>query len=175
MATYERRTTIDAPLADVWEFSADVSGLEAVTPNWLGLRVESVIGSDGNLDPDGLEVGTEISLSMRPFGVGPRQYWTSLITEVERREGVAYFRDEMVHGPFDRWVHTHSFFADGDRTILRDHVAYELPLGPLAEPASPFSLLGFEAMFRERHRATKARLEGRLRPRDSTGEANKGT
>ncbi|MWV39526.1 SRPBCC family protein [Natrialba sp. INN-245] len=159
MPTYERRTTIDAPIEDVWAFSADVSGLEAVTPDWLGLRVESVIGPDGTLGRNGLEVGTEISLSMRPFGVGPRQYWTSLITEVDRRDGVAYFRDEMVRGPFDRWVHTHSFFADGDRTVLRDHVAYDLPLGPLSGAVSPVSHVGFEAMFRERHRATNAELE----------------
>ncbi|WP_339104021.1 SRPBCC family protein [Haloterrigena salinisoli] len=165
MATYDRRTTIDAPLADVWAFHSRVEGLEGVTPDWMGLRVESVIGPDGTTDPERLEAGTELSLSIRPFGVGPRQRWTSLITDRERGDGSAYFRDEMVRGPFDRWEHTHAFFADGERTVLRDHVAYELPgsgvagVGLLTDAATPFSRVGFEAMFRTRHRLTKERLE----------------
>ena len=159
MPTYERDTTVNSPLEDVWAFHSRVSGLEAVTPDWLDLRVERVIGPDGEADPDVLESGSEIALSIRPFGVGPRQHWTSEITAREREDGAAYFRDEMVHGPFDRWQHTHSFFADGDRTVVRDRVEYELPFGPLGDAAEPFSTPGFAAMFRTRHRLTKARLE----------------
>ncbi|ELY52412.1 SRPBCC family protein [Natronorubrum bangense] len=165
MATYERRTTVDAPLEDVWQFHSRISGLEALTPDWMGLRVETVVGPDGTLDPELLEEGAEISLSMRPFGVGPRQYWTSLITERERADGSAFFRDEMVHGPFDHWEHTHSFYADGDQTLLQDRVEYELPRGGLegvtcvGDGITAASKLGFETMFRTRHRMTKARLE----------------
>ena len=165
MPTYERRTRIDAPLETVWQFHSQIEALEELTPDWMGLRIESVVGPDGNLDPDVLEPGTEISLSMRPFEVGPRQYVTSLITDRQRDDGVAYFRDDMIRGPFDHWVHTHAFYADGDRTLLRDIVEYELPLsgrpgfGRLTAAATPFSRLGFEGMFRARHRATKARLE----------------
>ncbi|WP_137289932.1 SRPBCC family protein [Natronorubrum halophilum] len=165
MPSYDRQTTIDAPLEDVWQFHSGIEALEAVTPEWMGLRVETVIGPDGEPDPERLEAGSEISLSMRPFDTGPRQYWTSLITERERGDGSAYFRDEMVRGPFDRWVHTHAFYADGDRTLLRDRVEYDLPLGGVDEiggvnsVVSAISQLGFETMFRPRHRATKARLE----------------
>ncbi|MFC4544459.1 SRPBCC family protein [Halosolutus amylolyticus] len=163
MPSYERETTVQAPLEDVWEFHSRVNGLEAVTPAWMGLRVERVIGPDGEPDPELLEAGSEIDLSMRPFGVGPRQHWTSIITERERTDGSAYFRDEMVHGPFGRWVHTHSFYAAGEETVVRDHVDYELPLvqrlGGLADATAPFSQAGFEAMFRNRHRATKAHFE----------------
>lgn len=159
MAEYERRTRVAAPLEDVWSFHSTVSGLEALTPEWLGLRVESVIGPDGEPDPDVLEVGARISMSLRPFGAGPRQHWTSVIRDRERTTGSAYFRDEMVSGPFERWVHTHIFYADGPETIVRDHVDYELPYGPLGRAATPFSSAGFEAMFRDRHRRTKALLE----------------
>ena len=165
MPTYERRTTVDAPLEDVWQFHSQISGLEALTPDWMGLRVESVVGPDGTLDPELLEEGAEISLSMRPLGVGPRQYWTSLITAREHDDGSAFFRDEMVHGPFDHWAHTHSFYADGDRTVLQDRVEYELPRGGLegvacvGDGVTAASKLGFETMFRTRHRLTKARLE----------------
>ncbi|OLZ41594.1 cyclase [Natrinema saccharevitans] len=159
MPTYERETTVRSPFEDVWAFHSQISGLEGLTPDWMNLRVERVIGPDGEPDPNVLEPGSEIALSMRPFGVGPRQHWTSVITAREREDGSAYFRDEMVHGPFDRWEHTHSFYADGRRTRLRDRVTYELPLGGLGDAIGPLSNLGFEAMFRARHRLAKARLE----------------
>lgn len=159
MATYERETRVDAPLEDVWQFYSRVSGLEAVTPGWMGLTVESVVGPDGEPEPGVLEAGSRVTLSTRPFGVGPRQQWTSVITERERADGTAYFRDEMVDGPFERWVHTHAFYGDGDETLLRDRVEYELPLGPLGRAATPFSRVGFETMFRARHRLTREKLD----------------
>ncbi|WP_254529934.1 SRPBCC family protein [Natrinema gelatinilyticum] len=159
MPTYERETTVDSPFEDVWEFNSRISGLEAVTPDWMHLRVERVIGPDGGPSPDVLEPGSEVALSIRPFGIGPRQHWTSVITDRERHEGSAYFRDEMVHGPFDRWEHTHAFYADGNRTVVRDRVTYELPLGGIGDAIAPLSQVGFEAMFRARHRLAKARLE----------------
>ena len=159
MANYERITRIDAPLEDVWDFHSRIEGLEALTPSWMNLRVESVIGSDGEADPEVLEAGAEAALSIRPFGVGPRQHWTSLITERDREAGAAYFRDEMIHGPFDRWIHTHAFYADGERTILRDALEFDLPMGELGGALTPFSRIGFEGMFRDRHRRTRAALE----------------
>lgn len=159
MPVYERRTRVRAPLEAVWNFHSNVSGLEALTPDWLRLRIESVIGPDGRSDPDVLEAGSQVTLSLRPFGTGPRQRWTSIIRERERTDGAAYFRDEMVRGPFETWVHTHTFYADGDETIVRDRVEYEFPFGPLGRAASPLSRVGFEAMFRDRHRRTKAHLE----------------
>jgi len=159
MATYERETRVRAPLEEVWDFHSHVSGLEELTPDWMGLRVEAVIGPDGERNPDVLEAGSEIDLSMGPFGVGPRQHWTSLIVEREQEPGVAYFIDEMIHGPFDTWVHTHQFFADGEETIVRDHLEYELPFGALGEAVTPFSGVGFEEMFRTRHARTQQALE----------------
>ncbi|WP_255170036.1 SRPBCC family protein [Natrononativus amylolyticus] len=158
MPTYERETTIRAPLEDVWEFHSTVAGLEALTPAWLGLHIERVVGPDGEAEPDVLEAGSEIDLSLQPLGLGPRQHWTSLIVEREREDGVAYFRDEMIRGPFDRWVHTHAFYADGDETLLRDRIEYELPLGDLG-PLDSLSRVGFEPMFRGRHQTTKELLE----------------
>lgn len=159
MPTYERETRVEAPLEEVWRFHSGVSGLEAATPDWMGLRVESATGPNGEPDPDVLEPGATVTLSIRPFGIGPRQRWTSAITERERADGTAYFRDEMVDGPFERWVHTHAFYGDGDETLVRDRVEYELPFGPLGAAATPFSRVGFETMFRARHRLTRAALE----------------
>lgn len=159
MPTYTRRTTVAAPLEDVWSFHSRASGLEAVSPGWLDLRIESVLGPDGERSPEILERGTELSLSIHPFGIGPRQYVTSVITDREREESTAYFRDEQVYGQFEEWIHTHAFFADGERTRLLDHVDYELPFGSIGRFATPVSAAVLEAMFRERHRRTRAALE----------------
>jgi ligand-binding SRPBCC domain-containing protein len=159
MATYRRRTRVDAPLESVWDFHSRVSGLEALTPDWLHLRIEAVRGPDGEADPEILEAGSRIEASVRPFGVGPRQGWTSLITEREREAGAAFFRDEMTDGPFRRWEHTHRFFADCDQTVVDDRIEYALPLGPLSPAVSPIARVGLEPMFRFRHRRTRALLE----------------
>ena len=158
MAAYERRSLIAAPIEEVWRFHGRIEGLTAVTPSWLHLRVESSRGPDGEPDPDVLEEGAEVTLSLRPFGVGPRQRWTSRIVERERRDDVAWFRDEMLEGPFPRWVHTHRFHVQGEDTVLTDRVEFRLPLvpGPLSPAGWPF----FEAMFADRHRRTRSILEG---------------
>ncbi|WP_396612421.1 SRPBCC family protein [Haloferax sp. S1W] len=159
MPVYKRRTHVDAPLESVWEFHSDISGLEALTPRWMNLEVEAVRGPDGNETPEELVSGTEIEMSMRPFGIGPRQRWTSRILDRGANETTAWFRDDMTGGPFARWVHTHRFAADGDRTIVEDRVEYQLPFGPLGRAAGVFGDFGLEPMFRDRHRRTKRLLE----------------
>jgi ligand-binding SRPBCC domain-containing protein len=150
MATYSRLTRVAAPLEEVWEFHSRISGLEALTPDWMNLQVESVTGPDGEPDPGILETGAEIQMSMRPLGVGPRQSWTSVILDREFDGDTATFRDEMRGGPFATWVHTHRFVADGE---------YELPGGGVGRRASPLAVVGFEPMFRARHRKTRELLE----------------
>ena len=159
MPTFERETHVRAPFEEVWEFHSTLDGLEALTPRFMNLRVESARGPDGEPDPEVLEKGAEADLSMRPFGVGPRQGWTTDIIERRRENRAGLFRDEMRDGPFRRWVHTHSFYADNGSTRIRDRVEYELPFGDLGRLAGPFAVVGFEPMFRYRHRETKRRLE----------------
>lgn len=159
MHTYERSIRVGAPFEEVWAFHSSESGLEALTPSWMGLHIESVQGPDGEADPPELVVGSLLTVTTRPFGIGPEQRWTSEIVARERRGGAGYFRDVMHEGPFRTWEHTHLFYADGDSTILRDHVRYELPLGPLSGAFDPLAYVGFEPLFRYRHRRTRALLE----------------
>lgn len=153
MAVYERTTRIRAPLETVWQFHSSPDGLAAVSPSWLRLRVERVTGPDGR-PVEGFAAGTEVTLSVRPFGLGRRQRWTSRIVARERRAERAEFRDEMLDGPFRRWVHTHRFEAVPSGTRMTDRVEYELPLG-LSGVARP----GFALVFADRHRRTRAILE----------------
>jgi ligand-binding SRPBCC domain-containing protein len=158
METFERDVRVDAPLADVWEFHSTIDGLLALTPAWANLRVDGIDWPEGDGEENDLLVeGTRIHMSVQPFGVGPRQTWTSHITErvEELADGRAYFVDEMVDGPFPAWRHTHSFSADGDQTVARDRVEYRAPLGPLGALGAPAVLW---PMFRFRHRRTRERL-----------------
>jgi ligand-binding SRPBCC domain-containing protein len=158
MATYDRSVRVFAPFERVWDFHSNERGLEALTPEWMNLTVESVRGPDGEPDPEVLVAGSTLNASVRPFGVGPRQRWTSEITAREHSGGSAYFRDSMSDGPFEHWEHTHLFYEDGETTLVRDHVEYELPT-PVGPTVSPLAWVGFEPMFRYRHRKTKELLE----------------
>lgn len=159
MAVYERETRVHAPLEDVWEFHSTTDGLVALTPGWLNLTVESVTGPDGDPNPDVLEAGSAIELSVRPFGVGPRQRTKSLVERRQEDDGAALFQDRMVEGPFAEWVHTHAFYASDGDTIVRDRVEYELPCGPAGKVAARGMIVGLEPMFRHRHRRTRQLLE----------------
>lgn len=160
MPTYHRESWVNAPLDDVWEFHSRIAGLEALTPSFLHLRVDSVTGPDGTPDPDVLDVGTRIEASLRPFGIGPRLSWTSVVTEREFDGDRALFADRMEEGPFPRWEHTHRFFGVGGKTLVSDRVDYDLPGGDIGDVVSPLSgPVGFAPMFRFRHRETRRRLE----------------
>lgn len=153
---------MQAPLSEVWEFHSGTEGLELLTPLWMNLRVESVTGPDGEPDPEVLGEGSTVRASVRPFDVGPRQTWISRIVDREEGDERAFFRDEMVGGPFDHWVHTHSFFADDEgepATVVLDRIEYRLPGGWLGESISPLAVVGLEPMFRYRHHMTRTLLE----------------
>jgi len=159
VAVYTRRGRVDAPLSDVWEFHSTVDGLRSVTPGFLDLRVERVTGPGGDPDPAELEEGAEITMSMRPLGVGPRVRWTSRIVERRSHGDEALFADEMVEGPFSRWRHVHRFAATDGATVVEDRVEYRLPGGRAGALVSPLAWVGFEPLFAYRHRRTRSLLE----------------
>ena len=167
MSVYERSVRVEAPLSEVWEFHSTPAGLTALTPDWTGLSVEAIrLPTESGMeavdaaseDPPTLVAGSELDLSVRPLGVGPRQTWTSRIVDRRIDDGVARFVDDMVDGPFAHWEHTHSFYADGETTLLRDRVEYRFPGGRIGGAVSPLAVVGFEPMFRYRHRRTRALL-----------------
>jgi len=159
MPVYERSVRVRAPFEEVWKFHSTEQGLVELTPNWMNIRIDAARGPDGELDPDVLEAGSVVESSVRPFGVGPRQAWISDIVARERTDGSAYFRDTMSDGPFAEWEHTHLFYADGNDTIVRDHVEYQLPLGEVGRVLGPLAVVGLDPMFRYRHRRTRKLLE----------------
>ena len=131
MVTYERATVVDAPLDTVWAFHADPAGLEAVTPEWLGLTVESV-DRPADSSEAALPAGTVITIRVTPFGILPASRWRSHITASEYSTGQAMFRDESDTPGIDRWVHTHRFESVSTGTLIHDRVEVEASIPGLS-------------------------------------------
>lgn len=177
MATYTRTTRVDAPLEVVWRFHSTAAGLVEVTPDWLGLEVEAVDVGPQATDAGGpdvpsataerpdltavLETGSTVDVALRPLGVGPRVRWQSVIERRHRDEHTASFRDRMVDGPFDTWIHTHQFAADGDETVVRDVVEFELDDRLPGAANHLAAAVGLPPAFWYRHRRTRRVLSGR--------------
>lgn len=146
-----REQIIPGPPQDVFPFFASARNLEAITPPWLAFHVVTP-------EPVAMGRGTEIAYRLCLHGVPVR--W---ITRIEAWDPPSRFVDVQVRGPYRLWHHTHEFAPDPrdpDRTVMRDTVRYQLPLGPLGALARPFVGRDLRHIFD--HRAERVRaLAGR--------------
>lgn len=153
MQSFHRETLVDAPLEEVWAFNSTIDGLRALTPNWMGLRIESINRPQQEpRDSTELVAGTEIRASVSPFWVLPRQSWVSTIESRSEHDDVCSFVDSMHDGPFETWKHTHRFVAAGEQTRVIDHVDYRAPCGAIGQFLASG---GLSAMFAYRHWKTR--------------------
>jgi ligand-binding SRPBCC domain-containing protein len=127
---------IAAPPAKVFAFHERPDALPLLVPPWEKVQVVQ--------PPSSLQVGTRVILR-GPLGLE----W---VAEHTRYQPPSLFQDEMVRGPFKKWLHTHSMLADGDGTLLRDEVELELPLWML--PGLPLVKRRLRKMFAYRHQVT---------------------
>lgn len=118
--TLEREQIVPGPRDLVFAFFIDPRNLSEVTPPWVRFEITQ-------LEQAPLAGGTMQEYRIRWLGLPLR--WESLIAEFEdgRR-----FTDEQTRGPYRYWRHEHIFEdADGDSTLVRDRVQYQLPFGVL--------------------------------------------
>ena len=98
----------------------------------IDLHVASMAGSReraiGGVTSGRIGLGEEVTWRTRQFGVPITM--TSRITELEAPN---WFVDEQVRGPFRSFRHEHALIAEGDGTLMIDHVVLEAPLGRLSE------------------------------------------
>ncbi|ELZ09963.1 cyclase [Halovivax asiaticus JCM 14624] len=159
MPTYQTSSVIDAPFDRVWAFYDDAEGLEVLTPDWLGLARPTIVGPDGEPEPDAFRPGTKIRLELKPLGLSglPGSEWVVEIVEREVDDDRARFVDEQVigRGPFRSWRHTHRFVNLGGETLLVDRIDYRLPRAGDLALATP----ALAALLWYRHRRTRQLLE----------------
>ena len=116
-----RSQIVGRPREEVFQFFADATNLERITPPWLRFRTVTP-------PPIQMNQGMRIDYALRIRGVPLR--WTSQITAWEPP---LRFVDEQIRGPYRVWVHEHRFeeIAAGTRVI--DHVRYAVPGGALVQ------------------------------------------
>ncbi len=145
----EREQLVPLPLHRAFAFFADAGNLEAITPPWLRFRILTP-------QPIHLGEGTLIEYRLALHGVPVR--WR---TRIERWEPGKRFVDTQVDGPFALWEHTHTFAEERGGTLIRDRVAYRMPLGPVGSLVHRL-LIGrdLERIFDYRRDAIARLLEG---------------
>lgn len=94
---YRRRFLVKSPLAKVVDFHSRADNMAALTPPPILIRFQRT--------PPVLGEGDEMAFTM---WIGPLPArWLARIEDVSS-EG---FTDRQLRGPFDAWVHRHSFSA----------------------------------------------------------------
>jgi ligand-binding SRPBCC domain-containing protein len=116
---FQHEQWIQKPIDEVFNFFADATNLEVITPPWLGFRILSP-------EPITMRAGARIAYRLRWHHLPLR--W---VTEIAEWSPPFRFVDVQRRGPYALWHHTHEFAAHEGGTRLRDQVRYALPLGPL--------------------------------------------
>ena len=117
---YESSVWLPQPRDEVFEFFADASNLEVLTPLWLKFSIATPT-------PIEMRPGTLIDYRLRFRGVPLR--WRSEITVWDPPHR---FADVQVKGPYRQWSHEHSFEKRDGGTLAGDRVAYAVWGGALA-------------------------------------------
>jgi hypothetical protein len=140
-------TVVDAPREAVWAWYDDVLTLPRITPPTTRVRLLT--------PPEPMRPGVRYLLEVRQPPVPIPLRWETII--VEHRPPEVFVDEQGKVGPFAHWRHEHQFEAMPDgRTLLRDTVIYDPPLGILGRIADAlFIKRQLTAMFAYRHQKTR--------------------
>jgi NAD dependent epimerase/dehydratase family enzyme/ligand-binding SRPBCC domain-containing protein len=116
------------PPEKVFSFFSSAENLEYLTPEWLNFKVEKK-------STPSIEEGTVIDYRLKLHGV-PFS-WQS---KIESWKPNQVFVDRQIHGPYKKWVHTHTFQAVRGGTLMTDRVQYVLPAGKLGKSVAFFKV-----------------------------------
>lgn len=151
MTSFEKRTRMDVPARELFDWHARPGAFERLAPPWD--RIEVVERSGSIRDGD--------RLVMRLHQGPAHLTW---IAEHRNFIDGRQFQDVQVKGPFARWEHTHRFEADDERhSTLVDHIDYALPLGPLGHLGDGQVQAMLARMFAFRHARTASDLRRHAR------------
>ncbi len=143
----ERTQRVPGTLDEVFPFFEDPRNLAEITPGWLRFHVVS--STD-----DRVREGTRIRYRIRWLGLP--MPWESMISRYEPPHA---FADEMLRGPYKRWLHVHTFRQVGHEVELSDRVEYDLPGGLLGALAHRLIVRRqLEAIFDYRERRVRELL-----------------
>lgn len=138
--TFTKSITVPVDVATLFAWHERPGALLRLSPPWDPPRI---VRQDGGIR-DGARVVLEVNAGPVPTT------W-----EVEHRDYIpnVQFRDVMLSGPFESYVHTHSFAAAGDgASTLTDTIEYALPLGAVGSAVGGwYARETLERIFAYRH------------------------
>lgn len=144
---YRHIFKVNAPCSAVAEFHRQASSLAAITPPPAVVRIHQA--------PERLGEGDVIRFTI---WMGPLPLpWTAVIEQVNAQG----FSDRQLKGPFDYWVHRHTFVPEGpDAAHVVDEIEYNLRVHPLWLPVGLAMSLSLPALFAFRAWKTRKLLGG---------------
>lgn len=151
----EVETFLPLPVDQVFPFFAEAGNLQRITPPELRFHIETPL-------PVKMKPGTFLDYRLRLAGVPFR--WRSRITVWEPPHR---FLDEQLSGPYEEWIHLHTFEETPDGTRVTDRVRYRLPLHPLSLPAAPLVERQLHRIFSYREQAVRELIGGDRAPGSS--------
>ena len=150
MKTLTFRSRLDVPAEALFAWHARPGAFERLTPPWAPVEMVQF---------EGIREGDRAVIHLGP---GP----ASITWVAEHRDYIEgrQFRDVQIKGPFKSWTHTHRMEPDGaEASYLVDHIAYDLPFGPLGDVADVQARKELERQFAYRHRITQQDLAAHTR------------
>ena len=119
--TFEQEQWVDKEVNEVFNFFKEVKNLEFITPEYLNFKIL-------NMNTKEVEKNSIINYRLKLHGIPFK--WQTRIKDFVDGE---MFIDEQLKGPYKSWIHTHTFFSKEGGTLIKDHVAYEIPFGFLGK------------------------------------------
>jgi uncharacterized protein len=117
------RTVLNMPVDEAFAFFSQAENLGLITPAAMHFEIQGGVPVITN--------GATIDYQLR---VGPMLIrWRTRIAEWEPPH---CFIDLQESGPYRCWWHKHTFSAQGNRTVMEDHVYYAPPFGALGRLAN---------------------------------------
>jgi ligand-binding SRPBCC domain-containing protein len=140
---FKHSFTLSTHVEKVWEFYTDIEHLNLVTPKEVNLKV---LDSTGKRFIQGTQFWIRGRILLFPIE------WHSVIKSITPYEYV----DEMLSGPFRRWVHLHKFRYDFElkQTQVVDEVGFELPYGMLGKLLDGLAIYELQKIFEYRKKTT---------------------
>jgi ligand-binding SRPBCC domain-containing protein len=143
---YHHRFRVKAPLASVAAFHYQQASLALITPPPIRVELHRI--------PEPFTSGGLMDFTLR-FGPLPIR-WQASLEEISENG----FTDRQISGPFDEWVHRHSFIrVDDETTVVDDRISLRLKPNLLWGAVGLGFMLGLPFLFAFRGWKTRRLLE----------------
>jgi len=128
---FDLETAIAVPPAVAFTASLDI---DAHLASMTASGEEAVAGKTSGI----IGLGETVTWKAKHFGIMWKM--TSKITELDAPHS---FVDEQLRGPFKMFRHEHLFEPHHGGTLMRDHIVFDAPLGPLGDIAERLVLRNY--------------------------------